>query len=57
MGGNSSSENEEKTFPYLFMQNAINKIENRVPFREEGSPPSPRSVTKTRLARTKHRIL
>lgn len=47
MGGNSSSENEEKTFPYLFMQNAINKIENRVPFREEGSPPSPRSVTKT----------
>ena len=47
MGGNSSSENEEKTFPYLFMQNAINKIENKVPFGEEGSPQSPISVKKT----------
>jgi hypothetical protein len=44
MGGNSSSENEEN-FPYLFMKNAINKIENKVPFGEVGSSGSPKSVT------------
>ena len=44
MGGNSSSENEEN-FPYLFMKNAINKIENKVPFGEVGSSESPKSVT------------
>ena len=47
MGGNSSSENEENKFPYLFMQNAINKIENKVPFREAGSPQSPRTTKNT----------
>ena len=44
MGGSSSSENEEN-FPYLFMKNAINKIENKVPFGEVDSSVSGKSVT------------